>query len=1304
MILYFADRRMEILGQASTTLPGGFTILEDQRVEDVETGVSSFSCRIGFDNNSRAAIENMTCSGNYILKKDGDKNEFYTIIDSDCDTKNQDVYIYAEDAGLDLINEIVGDFEAEDSHGSDWYINKYIADSGFVIGINEIPSSTTRKLKWEGEESVTSRLASIATQFGGYEISYRFDIDGLTIKNRFVDILKNRGVDEGVTLYLNRDIDKIVTARSIANLATAFLCEGAVPEETDDSESENNPITFTSEKYTYDDGDFYVDGDLLKSRKANEKWSRYLWKNEPNQVEGGEGYIVRPYSYNTESASTLCSHAIAELKKVCDMEVNYEIDLKKLPENVKIGDRINIVDDAGGLYVSTRVIMLEVSEVDRKHRATLGEHIIKRSGISEKVEAMATEFARTAVSVEKAQKAAKKALGMANDAKDQADKAISDAADALEEAKEAMGAADTATASVSDAAAKALAAEAAVSKVESSVSSIVTTVENAEKAIEEVKGTVKTADDKAEEAKTAAANAQSAASTAQTAADSATTAASTAQTAASAASELATTAKSSADDAITTANAAKLDAAAAKKDVQDWAESELETFRQTISAEYARTTDLTTSTASLQAQITANANQLSIEHEMIVVIDETANDAADKADAAQADAEAAQAAAEAAQADADKAQEAADAAQDEADKANAALETAQEALEQAQSDLDTAKADLATVSGRVDATEEDIAAAEEAVAAAQAAVNQAAADVIVATEKAEAAQETADTAVENAQASQTAANAAASAASTAQSTADAAASAASTAQGTANAAASAASSAQSTANAAASAASAAQSTADAAAAKAAEAEENLAAAEKTLEQAQSDLAAAEANLEAVAGRVDATEAEIEEAQEELDAAKKRLTKAEADVVTAQGAATAAASAATTAQGAADKAKAAADKAQTDADAAKDAADKAQAAVDNLAVRVSSNETEISKSNAQIALRATKTEVSAIQVGGRNMLRGSANGEGWVYDDFVIADREFIKKAATATEQFIYCNQAFDLVAKQEYTLSFKAKKNAYCTGVDVYILPETWANTGIAYYKSLTDLTAEYKDVALTFTAAATATSLERCILRIDNNGSNTSGSEAILYIKDVKLEKGNKATDWTYAPEDLLDPAVAAQEQAAEAIQAISNQAAEIAVLANMIATLVTDENGESLMTQTADGWTFSMKEKNEQISGLQEALKDLKTSAGSTKDIVDGLKQTLEDHGDTLEYVTITTYEDEPCIVLGESDSDFKLLITNTRIMFANGSNVPTHINTNGLVTKDIKVEGEIVQGGYSMINTPDGGWGLLWKGGVE
>lgn len=388
MILYFANREMQILGQASMTLPNSFVILDDLKSEDVDTGVATFECKIGFDKESRLKLEEMTNAGNYLLRSDGDENEFYTIIDSEIDTKNQEVYIYAEDAGLDLLNEVVGAFEAAESHTAEWYINKYTNDSGFEIGINEIPSTSTRKLSWDGEATVTERLASIATQFGGYEISFSFAIKGMEVSNKYINIYKERGKELEEPLMLNRDIDRIITKKSVANLATAFLCTGGIPKGKD------KPITL--EGYKYDDGDFYVSGKYVKSREAVNKWSRYVWNKEPNQQTGYAGHIVRRYTYDTTSQKTLCSHAITELKKICDMEVNYEVDINRLPDTVKIGDRVNIIDDAGELYLSARILKFDKSAVNKSYKATLGEYLIKDSGISQKVEDLAAQFAELA--------------------------------------------------------------------------------------------------------------------------------------------------------------------------------------------------------------------------------------------------------------------------------------------------------------------------------------------------------------------------------------------------------------------------------------------------------------------------------------------------------------------------------------------------------------------------------------------------------------------------------------------------------------------------------------------------------------------------------------------------------------------------------------------------------------------------------------------------------------------------------------------------------------------------------------------
>ena len=312
-------------------------------------------------------------------------NEFYTIIEVEVDTKEQTVYLYAEDAGMDLLNEVCPAYEATANHDVAWYIKRYTADSGFEIGINEVPD-LVKKLKFASEQTATERLTEIAEGFGGFEISYSFAISGMEVTHKYMNIYQERGKDVADQLRLNQDIDRITTKKSVANLATALSCTGGTPK------GKKDPITLQG--YTYDDGDFYVDGKLLKSRQAVAQWSRYAW--EVADASDWQGHHIRQYTYDTTSQATLCSKAIKELKKLRQMEVNYEVEINNLPEGIRIGDRINIVDDGGALYLSARILKLETSICDQKQTATLGEYLLKGSGISAKVEELAEKFAAMA--------------------------------------------------------------------------------------------------------------------------------------------------------------------------------------------------------------------------------------------------------------------------------------------------------------------------------------------------------------------------------------------------------------------------------------------------------------------------------------------------------------------------------------------------------------------------------------------------------------------------------------------------------------------------------------------------------------------------------------------------------------------------------------------------------------------------------------------------------------------------------------------------------------------------------------------
>lgn len=96
-----------------------------------------------------------------------------------------------------------------------------------------------------------------------------------------------------------------------------------------------------------------------------------------------------------------------------------------------------------------------------------------------------------------------------------------------------------------------------------------------------------------------------------------------------------------------------------------------------------------------------------------------------------------------------------------------------------------------------------------------------------------------------------------------------------------------------------------------------------------------------------------------------------------------------------------------------------------------------------------------------------------------------------------------------------------------------------------------------------------------------------------------------------------------------------------------------------------------------------------------------INGKKKSLADLGIIGEYVKIGLYEDEPCIELGEGDSDFKLIITNTRILFMEGTGVPAYVSNQSLFIKKAVIEEELQQGGFVWKVRANGNLGLVWKG---
>lgn len=1222
MILYFADRKMNILGYATTQLKSTYLIVDDKKTEEVESGISSFECEVSWASKDRLKLETMMDAGNYILRSNGSEKDFFTIIETSIDTSKQTISVYAEDAGMDLLNEVAMPFASDKAYDIAHYIGLYAIDTGFEIGINEIPN-LTRKLSWDGETTCTERIASIATQFDNAEISYSFETKGLLITHKYINIFKKRGKDTGEQLRLGYEIASITTNKSVANLATSLHVTGGIPD------GKEEPITLKG--YKYDDGDFYVWGSRLSSRKALAIWSRYVWDKEPNKLNGYTGHIVQAYSYDTTSQQELCAHAITKLKKLCQMEMNYEADIVYLPENVKIGDRVNIVDNEGRLYTSTRVLRLETSVTSRKRTATLGEYLIKDSGISEKVRDLARQFAESTASVSRANIKAEAARAAADAAKAQAEVAEGVSNAAKETADSAKSTADSALSSANEAQNTANAARDAAGEVTEKVTGIVKTVDDAKAAADNAWKAASTAKEDAATAKISAANAEKNAADAKTAADAAGTKSEEAISTAEKAQSDATEAKTNATKASETAAAAKADAAQAQKEIDSLGKN-LTTLSNTMKADYARKTDLTEAEASLKTKISQNAANIETTAKKVSVIDETANNAADLAATAQTKAEAAQTKADqatseaaAAQTKADEASQAAQTAQSNADTAKAAAENAQSVADKAKTDLAEAQKNLDTVKGRVDATEGDIAKAQKAVTTAQAAAEKAQSDANAAATKASSAQDVADAAKSNASLAQTAANQASAKAEAAQTIANEAKVNASDAQEKATDAVKTAGDAKTAANNAAQTASDAQDVANAAKANATAAQAAADDAKKKSDQAAADLVTAKKNLEEVSGRVDSTAEEVEAAKTAVATAQAAADKAKTDAATAQSTADTAKTNASNAQKAADTAKTAADNAKKAADDAQKAADKAQDDVNALTKRVVNAETSIKQNSEAIELSATKTEVTkaadatlksaktyadaqikvaadsinqnvtkkfdGLQIGGRNLLLNSADLTKW--DQSVgpaIPDSDgYFKVTYDGPSIWWGTRQKVTLKVGQTYTLSGWCKGNAarlyaYANETDQYCTEANTTSTG--------------KFLSITFTPKQATSFYIICYAK----------KGIINYYKLPKLERGNKATDWTPAPEDYLtsDETTGKLTELRQEVnsnieqtgEAIKSSVYEKVYMKDDVDTLLSLVNTEVEQTKTSWQVTFNqlVKQLNDYSDGSDAAFDEIR------------------------------------------------------------------------------------------------------------
>lgn len=172
--------------------------------------------------------------------------------------------------------------------------------------------------------------------------------------------------------------------------------------------------------------------------------------------------------------------------------------------------------------------------------------------------------------------------------------------------------------------------------------------------------------------------------------------------------------------------------------------------------------------------------------------------------------------------------------------------------------------------------------------------------------------------------------------------------------------------------------------------------------------------------------------------------------------------------------------------------------------------------------------ATVSDLDNLEIGGRNMFLNTKNptdtsnwATGAVILDDDLNENVFYIKNNTTTE-ITASTYRIDVEPGATYTISAYVKRTSNVKSVDFFFLSrEKGTTNGFSFYQHKSNMLPE-ADVwtKLTWTFVMHENAHEG-YLRIDNNGS-TDGNDAFLYYTMVKMERGDKATDWTPAPEDI--------------------------------------------------------------------------------------------------------------------------------------------------------------------------------------
>lgn len=238
-------------------------------------------------------------------------------------------------------------------------------------------------------------------------------------------------------------------------------------------------------------------------------------------------------------------------------------------------------------------------------------------------------------------------------------------------------------------------------------------------------------------------------------------------------------------------------------------------------------------------------------------------------------------------------------------------------------------------------------------------------------------------------------------------------------------------------------------------------------------------------------------------------------------------------------------------------------------------------------NTKIWQQDITTAVTSLQIGGRNLYKGTKywNGE-WIVKDGVTIAEDVAKMTAVAYPYY----GTVAVKSKEQYTISLEVKSD----------VAHTTTERGVVL---LNFVDSKKQRVHASWVPGSFATEWKRINYTFNVPENNNivalwvglrNPSNKVVYFRYLKLEKGNKATDWTPAPEDI-DSSISTVEGK---VTTVSNQYTSLnQSLTSLTATV---NSNTTKINSKADGSTVTALQSN--MTALTADLNGFKTTVSST------------------------------------------------------------------------------------------------------